>query len=135
MLDSGSREPLHYSVITRRAIEQGLIHTEGLTPAASMYSVFLRDARSETPRFVRHGGGFVGLKAWMPVGLVARIEEHNREVRRVLLERAKNAPPAAFETLVGELRLAIGFEDVERTRTSGDGGIDVRGVLMGVKPG
>jgi restriction system protein len=37
--------------------------------------------------------------------------------------------PGTFEELIGELLERIGFEGVEVTRRSGDGGIDVRGVL------
>ena len=133
--DSGGRDPLHYSAITERAIERGLIHTEGLTPANSMYSMILaeirrREDRGEMPRFVQHGRGLVGLAAWIPVGLAARIDENNREVRRSLLDRAKSASPGAFEKLVGELLAAMGFDDVEVTSIGGDGGIDVRGTLV-----
>jgi restriction endonuclease Mrr len=37
--------------------------------------------------------------------------------------------PRVFEQLIGELLAALGFEDVEVTKYSGDGGIDVRAVL------
>jgi restriction system protein len=38
--------------------------------------------------------------------------------------------PKAFEELIGQLLVAIGFEDVIVTSYSGDGGIDVRGTLV-----
>jgi restriction system protein len=38
--------------------------------------------------------------------------------------------PVDFEDLVSRLLTAIGFEMVEVTKYSGDGGIDVRGVLV-----
>jgi hypothetical protein len=40
-------------------------------------------------------------------------------------------PPDRFEALIGELLIALGFDEatVEVTRYSGDGGIDVRGIL------
>ncbi len=38
--------------------------------------------------------------------------------------------PIEFEELVGELLAAIGFEEVTVTKPSGDGGIDVRGILV-----
>ena len=133
--DSGSRAPLHYEVITELALDRGLLQTEGLTPAATMYSVILseirrRDSRGEPQRFVQHGRGMVGLAAWLPIGLAARIEDHNAAVRLSLLERVKLFSPAAFEELVGELLSEMGFEDVEVTRVSGDGGIDVRAILV-----
>ena len=135
LLQSRSREALHYGTITKRALEQGLIRTEGRTPSASMYSMILteirrRDGRGETQRFVQHGRGVVGLASWLPVGVVARIEENNREVRLSLLDQARNARPTAFEALVQELLVAMGFEDVEVTNVSNDSGIDVRGTLV-----
>ena len=68
---SGSQEPLHYAAITQRALDQGLIRTQGRTPAASMYAMILteirrQEERGESPRFVRHGRGMVGLAAWLP---------------------------------------------------------------------
>jgi restriction system protein len=38
--------------------------------------------------------------------------------------------PAEFEELIGRLLAELGFEGVEVTRRSGDGGIDVRGTLV-----
>ncbi len=129
------QQPLHYTEITRRALERGLIRTQGRTPAATMYSGILTEIRSratrgDSQRFVRHGRGMFGLAAWLPVGVAGQIEKQNREVRRLLLERARTASPTDFENLVGELLVAMGFEDVEVTKTSGDGGIDVRGTLV-----
>jgi restriction system protein len=100
-----------------------------------MYSVILQEvgrqeARGEVPRFVKHGRGIVGLSAWLPRGLAADIADHNRRVREELLERIQSDPPDAFQNLVGELLAALGFEDVEVTGRSGDGGIDVRGTLV-----
>ena len=131
----GKREPMHYRVLTERALDLGLISTLGQTPAATMYAQILteirrRQERAESPRFVKHGRGMVGLTAWLPVGVARRIEEENRKVRRALLERVRRASPAAFENLVGELLVAIGFENVQVTNKSHDGGIDVRGTLV-----
>lgn len=135
LLQYQSRKPLHYRTITERALDQSLIRTEGRTPSSTMYAVILaeirrRDARGESPRFVQHGRGMVGLASWLPVSLAARIDENNREVRQSLLDGARGAPPDAFERLVGELLAAMGFEDVEVTKVSSDGGIDVRGTLV-----
>ncbi|MCY4108913.1 MAG: HTH domain-containing protein [Chloroflexi bacterium] len=135
LIQSTEQQPLHYTEITRRALERGLIRTQGRTPAATMYSGILteirnRAAHGDSQRFVRHGRGLFGLAAWLPVGVAGQIEKQNREVRRLLLERARTASPTDFENLVGELLVAVGFEDVEVTKTSGDGGIDVRGTLV-----
>ncbi len=133
--ESGGREPMHYVRVTEIALKQGLIRTEGSTPAATMYSVILqeirrREGRGEAQRFVQHGRGLVGLASWVPRGLAARIEEHNADVRLTLLERLRSGSPAGFEELVGEVLVALGFEEVEVTPLGGDGGIDVRGTLV-----
>ena len=131
---SADQRPLHYAEITERALKLGVLHTEGRTPAATLYAGILTEirrmeARGDAPRFSQHGPGIFGLAAWLPVGVAQPIEEKNREVRQALLDRARSASPAAFENLVGELLAAMGFEDVEVTNTSGDGGIDVRSTL------
>lgn len=132
---SDERQPVHYRTLTERALELGLISTSGQTPAATMYAQILTEIRrhqegGKSPRFVRHGRGMVGLTSWLPVGVAQRIEEQNREVRKALLERARQGSPAAFENLVGELLVAIGFEDVQLTQQSRDSGIDVQGTLV-----
>lgn len=132
---SPNHQPMHYAEITKLALEGGLIQTKGRTPAASMYAVIhseikRQEEREESPRFVRHGRGMIGLGAWLPDEVAKLIDERNREVRDGLLERARSTSPADFESLVGELLVAMGFEDVKVTNISGDGGIDVRGVLV-----
>ncbi len=59
-----------------------------------------------------------------------QIEQHNDEVRKKLHARLRTMSPADFEALIGQLLVALGFEDVERTPYSGDDGIDVRGTLV-----
>ena len=44
--ESENQEPLHYKTITQRAIDQGLIRTEGRTPAASMYAMVWGEVRA-----------------------------------------------------------------------------------------
>ena len=100
-----------------------------------MYSMILteirrREARGESARFVQHGRGMVGLAAWRPPDVARLVEQKNREVHQALLDRARDGSPEAFEQLVGELLLAMGFQDVEVTSISGDGGIDLRGTLV-----
>lgn len=135
LLRFGKRQPMHYQAITRHALDQGLIATDGQTPASSMYAVILTEIdralkRGEQPRFVKHGRGLVGLAAWEPVGLPAEIAQHNRAVRQRLHERLYTVHPTEFESLIGKLLSAIGFENVTVTAASGDGGVDVRGTLV-----
>ena len=132
--ESHDRRPLHYATITEQARERCLIHTEGRTPSATMCSQILtdirrRETRGESPRFVQHGRGMVGLAAWLPVEVAGLVEKKHKEVRQALLERARSASPTGFERLVGELLSVMGFE-VEVTRPSNDGGVDLRGTLV-----
>ncbi len=129
------RRPMHYRTITAKAIELGLIQTQGQTPEATMgaqigVEIDRFQRRGESPRFVKHGRGLVGLFRWESHGLTQRIEQHNGEMRRKLHERLRDLRPTAFERLVGDLLGAIGFVEVSVTGRSGDGGIDARGTLV-----
>jgi restriction system protein len=131
----GGGQPMHYRAITRKALELGLVVTRGRTPEQTLYAQVLadidrRERSGEPPRFVRHGRGMVALSRSVPVGLAAQIERHNARVREQLHARMLAIPPGEFETLVGELLAKLGFQDVEVTARSGDGGIDVRGTLV-----
>lgn len=59
-----------------------------------------------------------------------QIQQHNKEVYKGLHAKLLAMHPSAFEALVGELLIALGFEEVEVTSRSADGGIDVRGTLV-----
>ncbi len=128
-------EPLHVREITKIALDQGLIRTNGLTPEATMHAQIItecqrREKRGEKPRFERLGGGMIGLAAWRPKGLDAQIASHNDKVRESLLAYLLQMDPKEFEELIGRLLTALGFVDVTVTKYSGDGGIDVRGFLV-----
>ena len=131
----GDKKPLHYRVITEKALKLGLLRTEGQTPEATLYAQILTEIarktkRGDTPRFVKHGKGFVGLSKWLARGLAFQIEQQNSSVRKKLHAKLRSMSPAEFEELIGTLLGAIGFEDVTVTGRSGDGGIDVRGTLV-----
>lgn len=126
---------MHYREITAKAIAKGWLVTEGKTPEATMYAQIITEIRrqqkrGEQPRFVQHGRGYVGLSRWMGHGLAFQIEQHNQQVRKKLLERIQSIQPGEFEELIAQLLAEMGFEMVEVTRISGDGGIDVRGTLV-----
>jgi len=131
----GDKKPLHYRQITEKAIELGWIATEGRTPEATMYAQILTEIRrhqkrGKQPRFVQHGRGYVGLSRWMGKGLAFEIEQHNKRVRQALHKRLLGMDPTEFEELIARLLAEIGFEDIEVTQRSKDGGIDVRGTLV-----
>ena len=63
--------------------------------------------------------------AW-PSKLSSTIIEFGKVLRDYLLAMQ----PEEFEELVSQLLAEVGFESVEVTKRSGDGGIDVRGTLV-----
>ncbi len=131
----GDRKPMHYRAITEKALDLNLLNTEGKTPEATMYAQILTEInrsrkRGKQPRFVQHGKGYVSLSQWMGRGLVFEIEKHNREVCQKLHKSLFTLKPTEFEELIGQLLAEIGFEEIEVTKRSNDGGIDVRGLLV-----
>ena len=130
-----NKQPMHYRDITEKALELGLLSTEGKTPEASMYAQILTEIRryqkrGEQPRFIQHGKGMVGLSKWVDQGLAYKIEEQNKKVREKLLKKLLGMKWDAFEELTAQLLAEMGFDDIQMTRGSGDGGIDVRGTLV-----
>ena len=130
----GNKRPMHYRAITEKALELGWLVSEGKTPEASMYAQILTEIkrfnrRGEQPRFVQHGKGYVGLSKWMGRGLAFEIEQHNKKVRQALHKRLFETEWDAFEELIARLLAEMGFEEIEVTSRSKDGGIDVRGTL------
>ena len=135
LIEYGKGQPMHYRAITEKALAAGWLSTEGKTPEASMYAQILTEnkrkrSRGGQPRFVKLGRGFIGLARWASRGLSFQLEQQNRKVRAELLKRLQAMPPTEFEDLVGRLLAEIGFEDIEVTSRSKDGGIDVRGTLV-----
>jgi restriction system protein len=125
--------PLHYREITQRAVGTGLMTPSGETPWASVSAAMgvdsrRREARGELPRFIVAGNGFYRLRT-AATEVEQAIERWNDRTKEELLDQLGQIDPGTFEELIGELLEKIGFEDVEVTRRSGDGGIDVRGVL------
>lgn len=131
----GGKKPMHYKEITEKALQKGWLVSGGKTPEATMYAQVITEIkrqqkRGERPRFVQHGRGYVGLSQWMGRGLAFQIEQHNHQVRKALRERLLAMKPGEFEELISQLLAEMGFEMVEVTKLSGDGGIDVRGTLV-----
>ncbi len=124
-------QPLHYTDIAARALAAGLLDTQGQTPEATMGSRLYVDTQRPTSRFRRVSRGVFALAEAHPGDIAHRIEDLNRHTRAELRKRLLHMPANRFEALVGELLIAIGFDEatVQVTRYSGDGGIDVRGVL------
>lgn len=132
---ASAQEPLNYRLILQTAIEKGWLVTSGKTPEATLYVSLISEIeratkRGEAPRFSRHPKGFFGLTKWTKSPLESQIQAHNRKVRSQLLARLHSMPPEEFQSLVAQLLIRLGFEDVTVSKYSGDGGIDVRGILV-----
>ena len=125
-------QPLHFKDITKRALMQGLITPSGMTPDATMGSRLYTDVKKADSRFERVGRGQFGLRRTVQHHDIAkRVEDINDLTRQMLRKRLHEIPADRFEALIGELLIAVGFAEssVQVTSYSGDGGIDVRGVL------
>ncbi len=130
----GNGQPMHYRAITQVALDQGWLTSNGRTPEATMYAQILMEiknrlSRGEQPRFTQLGRGYVGLSEQTDPGLMYQITQHNNRIRKQLLDRLLSVPPAEFEEIIAQLLATMGCTEVEVTRQSGDGGIDIRSVL------
>jgi HJR/Mrr/RecB family endonuclease len=126
--------PLHYREITRRALEEKLIEPKGKTPEATMgaqlyMAVKQSDGPDGGPQFRLTERGHFSLIAASQGTLDTDIIAHNTTVESELLDFIHEMHPRQVELLIGQLLTAIGFEEVEVTRYSGDGGIDVDATL------
>lgn len=132
LLGQGRHIPMHYSAITRVALDKKWLATAGKTPEATMYAQIIQEIRrfrkrGEIPRFVQCGKGMVALSAWDKSGVRLQIEQHRKDVRKKLLSRMMAMDPKDFEKLVSLLFVQMGFLNVEVTPYSNDKGVDVRG--------
>lgn len=135
ILDAAGGNPMHYVAITEQALDRQMLDTTGRTPEATMYAQILteckrRQRRGEQLRFMILGKGMISLVKWQAKGLAFQVEEANIKARKDLLKSVKAMNPGEFEDMIGRLLAAIGFDEVEVTSRSNDGGIDVRGTLV-----
>ncbi|PKL35952.1 MAG: hypothetical protein CVV44_20785 [Spirochaetae bacterium HGW-Spirochaetae-1] len=125
-------KPLSPKEITEIALEEGLLETEGKTPEATMAAHIYTDIKKniDTP-FIKVGRGRFSLKEMK--GHIDSpdllIEKQNEIVRKELKEKLHEMDPFVFEYLVGDLLTKIGYENVQVTKSTGDGGIDINANL------
>ncbi len=123
-----ANEPLTTKEITYIAIQEGLIDTAGRTPEATMGAQIYVDINTnkESP-FIKVGRGRFSLKKQKDTvsSPLVLIEKQNENVRKALKEKLHEMDAYQFEYLIGDLLQKIGYENVEVTKRSGDGGIDV----------
>lgn len=134
-----SEEPklkqMHYRDLARKAFELELIESDDLIIAgniASAISSNIRKSKSQEtePKFISYGKGIYGLTEHEPKGIFADIRNKNQDVKKQLLEALHAMHHSKFEELSGEVLRNLGFENVQITGRTGDGGIDVTGELV-----
>lgn len=83
------------------------------------------DTKKENTRFKRVSKGYFGLAERSHSDeITQRVETINNRTRKKLSQLLHDMPADRFEALIGELLLAIGFDEdtVEVTKYHGDGG-------------
>lgn len=123
-----SQTPMSAEAIVDAAMAQGILHTDGKTPAATMAAQLYVDIRhNKKSKFRKVGKGKFALAKQSTSVLTPElaIEEQNSRVRKALLEMLMDMDSYQFEYLIGDLLATIGYEDVEVTKRSGDKGVDV----------
>lgn len=133
--------PLSAEEITQRAQEQGILSSGSRTPAASVGAAIYMDIkRNPNSPFVQTGPNRFTLKPGalldetapkesVELDLDEEIAHHNQRVKERLLQALKEMHPKAFEHLIERLLERLGYEGVEVTPYSRDGGIDVKATL------
>lgn len=135
VLKQSKTKSMHYRDITRKAFDLEFIETDDLITAGNIASAINSEIRrtilnGTEGRFVKHDRAHYGLSENEPKGIFADIREKNNVVKSQLLKALMAMHPSKFEELVGEVLRKLGFEKVEVTGKSGDGGIDVTGELV-----
>lgn len=125
--------PLHFKEITQRATDDGLISPKSTQPWVYMAEAInadirRRSARGDRPRFRSAGRGYFRLTAPSSAPEAA-VNAWNEQNKTKVLTRLAETEPSRFEEIVGKLLTVIGFDDIEITSRTKDGGVDVRGLL------
>ena len=124
---SETDEPLSAEDITEIALSEGLLMTDGKTPAATMAAQLYMDIKKKQSKFKKVGRGKFTLAKQIASSSspLILIEKQNTLVKEALHNELMGMDPYQFEFLVADLLAAIGYENVEVTKQSGDKGIDV----------
>jgi len=127
-----SERPLSPKEIVERAIEAGLIETEGATPDATMGAQLYLELRNNPKTAFRKVGPakFTVTKARSSTDSAEVIvDNQNQSVRELLRAKLQSMEPSQFEVLVSELLGKLGYESISVTGRSGDRGIDIAATL------
>ena len=131
-------KPLTHKQLAQKAIAEKLVQTESETPEISMHvsirgEMKRREARGEPQRFVFLGNGLfslVDLVAGAPTekakSALDQVRESRREASTELYQKltaANNGP--SFETMVADMLVAMGYQDVQVIGGKDDQGVDI----------
>lgn len=134
-----SEEPklrqIHYRDLAKKAFDLELLESDDIIIAGNIASAINGDIRRSKSqgvetKFISYGKGLYGLAEHEPKGIFAEIRNKNQDVKKQLLEALHSMNPTKFEELTGEVLRNLGFENVQITGKTGDGGIDVTGELV-----
>ena len=133
--DEPKLKQIHFRDLAKKAFDKGLIESDDIIIAGNVASAIngeIRKSKSQgtEPKFISFGKGLYGLAEHEPKGIFADIRNKNQEVKKQLLEALHSMNPTKFEELTGEVLRNLGFESVQVTGKTGDGGIDVTGELV-----
>jgi restriction endonuclease Mrr len=130
--------PLTHKQLAAQAIKKKLVQTESETPAINMHvsirsDMKRREARGQPQRFVFLGNGhfsLVDLVAGAPTqktkSALEQVRESRSEAAKELhtkLTATNNGPN--FETMVADLLVAMGYQDVQVIGGKDDQGVDI----------
>lgn len=140
-------EPMHYKRITELAIERKLLPPASdarKTPDQTMYAELYRSVKSaeqknSIPNFKLLGKGIFSLHPLYRSEIIQRdtqgltplqniqkiVEEQNKKIHRELLQLLLSMNPYSFEQVCGAYFKEMGYQDVDVTKRSNDGGVDV----------
>lgn len=133
--DEPKLKQIHFRDLAKKAFDKGLIQSDDIIIAGNVASAIngeIRKSKSQgtEPKFISFGKGLYGLAEHEPKGIFADIRNKNQDVKKQLLEALHSMHPNKFEELIGEVLRNLGFENVQVTGKTGDGGIDVTGELV-----
>jgi HJR/Mrr/RecB family endonuclease len=131
-------KPLNHRQLARKAIEERLVHSESETPEISMHvsirsEMKRRDLRAEPQRFAFLGNGlfslvelFTGAPKKKTKTAIDQVKESRKEACDDLFRKLTSSNQGAnFETMVADLLVQMGYQNVEVIGGKDDQGVDI----------
>jgi HJR/Mrr/RecB family endonuclease len=131
-------KPRTHKQLARKAIDEKLVHTESETPEISMHvsirsEMKRRDLRGEPQRFAFLGNGMFSLVELVTGApkkktktAIDQVKESRKEACDDLFKRLTSSNQGAnFETMVADLLVQMGYQNVEVIGGRDDQGVDI----------